>query len=519
MRCNIPKVDAIIIGAGHNGLTAACFLARKGKKVTVLERRSIVGGIAAGEEFHPGYKTTGLLTDTSYVRQGIIDTLDLSKRGLEMTQSRPDMFLARSNGEGVMIWGDTEKAADEIAKFSKKDAQGYREYQKFIHLAGKRINTLVNEKVPDILHPTVKNLLHIGKTAASIRMMGKKGMMELLKVIPMCAADWLGEFFETPYLSAGLTIPGVTGTYAGPWSPFSAANVLMHEATSGPSVKGGPQELITALEKTARELCVEIKTDAEVAQIRIENEKVVGVKLAGGEKIDSTLVGASCSPKHTFLSLIQSRDLSFRIEEHARHFRTRGTTAKVNLALSAPLEFKSNTAGHTIENARTAENFDHIEKAFDHVKYGEFSAHPALDIHIPTVNNPDLAPAGHHVAEILVNYAPYDLKGCWNDAQREKLGQTVINTLDEYCPGLSNNLVHTEVITPKDMEDRYGLNDGCIHHIEHAIDQLMTRPAPDMTQYVTPLDGLYLCGSGSHPGGNITCAPGALAAAQMLKHK
>jgi phytoene dehydrogenase-like protein len=515
----MSKADAIIIGAGHNGLTSACFLARKGMSVAVLERRPIVGGIAAGEEFHPGYKTTGLLTDTSYVRPDIVETLGLSKYGLEMTLSRPDVYLAGANGDGVMLWGEGEKAAAEIASFSKEDAVGYSAYQGFISLARKRINSLVYEKAPDVLDPGAKDLMQLGRTAASIRLMGKKGMMELLKVIPMCAADWIGEYLKAPFLSAGVAIPGLTGTYAGPWSPFSAATVLMHEAISGQSVKGGPQALITALQKAAAELSVEIKTDAEVTQIRIENEKVVGVRLANGEEVDSNMVAASCSPKHTFLNLIKSRDLSFRIEEHARHFRTRGTAAKVNLALSAPLEFDSNAKGYPIENARTAESFDHVEKAFDNVKYGEFSKRPALDIHIPTVISPELAPDGHHICEILVNYAPYHLKGGWTDVQREDLGQTVIGMLDEYCPGVRDKVIHAEVITPKDMEDRYGLTEGCIHHLEHSVDQLITRPAPDMTQYVTPIEGLYLCGSGSHPGGNITCAPGALAANRMLKQR
>jgi phytoene dehydrogenase-like protein len=328
----------------------------------------------------------------------------------------------------------------------------------------------------------------------------------------MCVADWLNEWFENKRLKAALAGAGLTGNFAGPWSPGTAFNLLLWECTARYRIKGGPQSLIAALEKAARSLGVEIRTGAEVRQFMVSGGKIEGVVLTDGERLSAAIVAAACDPRHTFLDLLPGNQVENRQENRVRHIRGTGTTAKVNLALSTRLEFNGRSK-ERIEFARTGHHLDHIEKAFDACKYGRFSADPILDIHIPTVSNPDLAPPGHSVVSVLVNFVPYGLQPQWNQDQIEKLGDTVVETLDQYAPGITDAIVAREVLSPVDLEKRYGLMQGHILHGEHALDQLVLRPTPECARYQTPIKGLYLCGSGSHPGGGITCGPGALAAA------
>jgi phytoene dehydrogenase-like protein len=508
--------DIIVIGAGHNGLTAAITLAKKNKKVLVLEKRPILGGIAAGEEFHPGYRTTGLLHDTTGVRSQVIKELNLEKFGLKTKKSRSTVSVLSKDGKCVQLSSDVNTASAAIAKFSQKDADAYKAYRAFIDKISPFIKGLLDELPPDLSTLGSKELWALAKKGLSLKRLGKKTMMEFLKVAPMSVADFLNEKFETNFIKAGIAGPAIYGSYTGPWSSYTTLNLLMWECTANECVVGGPQALISALEKAAQDAGVDIRTNAEIDKIILdENRKASGVKLVNGEEILSPIVASSCTPHVTFYELLAPNHISYSLEHAIKHYRSRGTTAKVNLAVNKLVNF--NGVGG-VAFARTGNSFDEMERAFDSVKYRQFSEEPVLDIHIPSVETTSLAPAGHSVVSIVVHFAPHHFDEGWSEKTKEKLLNTVIKTLAQYVPDISSMIVGSEVLSPVDLEKRYSLTNGHIFHGEHAVDQLITRPVPSCARYATPIDGLYLCGSGSHPGGGITCMPGYLGAKMILEN-
>ncbi len=502
--------DIIVIGGGHNGLTNAVSLARKGKKVLLLEKRTMLGGTAAGEEFHPGYKTTGLLHDTSGVRTSVVQELGLR---LATKKSRPDVAILSKDGKSVVLGADVEASCASIGKVSAKDAEAYREYRAFIEKISGFVLGLLNDIPPDLTNLGGKQLWDLAKKGIALKRLGKKTMMEFLKVAPMSVADFLNERFETQFIKAGIAAPALYGSYTGPWSSYTTINLLLWECTSQESVTGGPQALIAALEQAAREAGVEIRTDAGVDKVTLdENRCVNGVKLKNGETITTRRVSSTCTPQVTFYDLLMPNQIEYSLEHAIKHYRSRGTTAKVNLAINKAVSFN----GVAAEFARTGNSFDEMERAFDPIKYRKFSDEPILDIHVPSIGAPGLAPGGHSVVSVLVHFAPHHFDEGWSETTKSRLLNTVIQTLKQYVPDIGAAIVNAEVLSPVDLEQRYSLTFGHIWHGEHAVDQLITRPVLHSARYATPVSGLYLCGSGSHPGGGITCMPGYLGAKMML---
>jgi phytoene dehydrogenase-like protein len=508
--------DVIVIGAGHNGLTAAALLAKHGRRVLILERRDIIGGLAAGEEFHPGYHTCGVLHDSGQVRAWVVRALDLKSHGLEMSRQRPSVLALDPEGRGMLLGGKDRQTSKEISSYSAEDAGQYLKYRKFIKRVGRMVNGILDHPPPALDSPDGHPLWDFFKTGWALRRLGKTTMYEFLRIAPMCVADWLNEWFANHYLKAALAAAGLIGSDDGPWSPGTAFNLLLWECSAKNSIIGGPRVLVDALAKAAQSQGVEIRTESEVSKLQISGEQIEGVVLKSGEPIRAPIVAASCDPRHTFLDLVPGPQIESQQQSRFQHFRGIGTTARVNLALNKQLEFKDRT-GEKIAFARTGHHLDQIEKTFDACKYGQFAASPVMDIHIPTISDPDLAPAGHSVVSILVHFVPYALRPQWNRDQIEKLGHVVVATLAKYTPGLADAIVAREILSPPDLESRYGLFRGHICHGEHALDQLILRPTPECARYHTPIKGLYLCGSGSHPGGGITCGPGALAASVIGK--
>jgi len=507
--------DVIVIGGGHNGLTAACVLARRGRRVLVLEKRDVLGGLCAGEEFHPGYRSPGLLHDTATLRPAAVDALRLQEHGLDLEARAPEWFVPQERGRGLVFSRDADTAAAEIEGFSPRDGARYRDYRRFMDKARRVSEPVLNEAPPEMDLDTV-GLAGLARHALGLRRLGARDMMNLLRVPPMCVADFAREWFETELLCATLAAPAVEGTWCGPWSPGTAANLLIWECTARRGVKGGAAGLAHALERAARFYGVETRTGAEVARIRVENGVATGVELAGGEAIGAGAVVSSCDPRTTFLGLVAPGALTHAFEHRVAVYRTRGTSAKVHLALSGPLAFACRP-DLRVERARTGEMLDFQERAFDAVKYGHFSERPILDVFVPTFARPELAPDGCHVVSILAHFAPYEVTGGWDDAKRERLGDAVVAELARYAPGIDEKIVAREVLTPADIEARYGTTGGHIHHGEHALDQLIARPTPETARYRTPIRNLYLCGSGSFPGGGVTCAPGLLAARAIAR--
>ena len=513
----MSKYDIIVIGAGHNGLTTAIMLAKKGKKVLVVEKRDVVGGIAAGEEFYPGYSTAGLLHDTSGVRAEIVKNLELEKHGLEIDHSRADVTILAKDGSSVTIQADVDATVTAISQFSDSDAKAYKDYQAFLKKISKVINDLMDNPPPniDVENLTMASLVVLAKKGMMLKGLGNKTMMELLKVAPMCVTDFLNEKFTTDFLKAGIAAPALYGSYAGPWSAYSTINLLLWECASRSHIKGGPHALIDALQKAAQHAGVEIRTGAEVERIVLDDDGAVsGVRLKGGEEISTSKVAASCTPKETFLNLFDDFELEYELDYWIGKIRSRGTTAKVNLAVNKAVELN----GQTVEYARTGNSFDEMEKAFDPVKYRQVTDAPFLDIHIPTRSTPSLAPEGHSVISVLAHQIPYDFEDGWSIENKKKLGDDILKELELYSPGLASAIVGMEVLSPADFEERYTLTEGHIYHGEHFVDQLITRPIPACARYETPVEGLFLCGSGSHPGGGITCMPGYLGAKMILNN-
>ena len=507
--------DVIVIGGGHNGLTTATLLAKKGQKVLVLEKSKRLGGIAAGEEFYPGYHTTGLLHDTSGVRSKVVADLELKKFGLILKKGRPSVALLSEQGDSIHLHNDAQRAAENIEKISSLDAAAYIRYQNFLQKVRPVITDLFDRPPPQIAvdHLTMGGLLELAKKGMRLKGLGNQTMLELLRVAPMCVADFLNEHFETEFLKAGLAAPALYGSYAGPWSAYSTINLLLWESASQSQVVGGPQALVDALQKAAIDAGVEIRKDVEVQQILLDEAgKACGVRMADNEKIQAKKIASSCTPKKTFLKLLDEARIDYRLEYWIRNIRSRGTTAKINIATNKKVELN----GQSVSFARTGNSIDEMEKAFDPIKYRSVTQFPFLDIHIPTIENPELAPEGVSVVSVLAHQIPYDFESGWTDENKHKLGQNVLEELEKYAPGISDVVVHIQVESPLDLEEKYGLTEGHIFHGEHFVDQLLTRPIPSCMHYKTPIPGLFLCGSGSHPGGGITCAPGAMAVKAIM---
>lgn len=511
--------DVIVIGAGHNGLTCAAFLAKAGRRVLVVEARPAVGGMAAADEFHPGYRSVGLHHDTSGVRADVVKALELERHGLKMRAARPPVLALGDAGEtrGLMLHSDPDSAARAISAHSAHDAGNYAGYRALIDRLALVLGPFLDESPVDLIEMESAGGWNLLKRALRVRRLGRHDMMELLRLPPMSVADLLGEWFESDRLKAALALPAVAGTWMGPRSPTSAANLLLWEAAAGPGVEGGGPALAAALEKAARAAGAEIRTSVPVERVLSDGTgtPVKGVRLSGGEEIAAPIVAASCDPRQLFLRLVAPGTIPYRLEHNITSYRMRGTTARVLLAVKGSVRYTV-ASDDRVEFARTGGSLNEIERAFDAVKYRTFSETPILDISVPTVSSPALAPSGHSVVSILIHYAPHELEGGWNDRRRRELGDRVVGLLDKHAPGVAAAVVAGEVHAPPDLEQRYGVTGGHIHHGEHALDQLLIRPAPGCTGYSTPIPGLYLCGAGSHPGGGLTCKPGALAARAIL---
>jgi len=514
------NTDVAIIGGGHNGLTAAALLAKAGRKVVVLERRAVLGGLAAGEEFHPGYRTSGIFHDTNRLRPWVIDKLGLRTHGLRTAQV-PPLFVPEQSGMGLVLHQDPERAAEELARLSERDVSGYREYRAYIEKVRPVILSVMDAAPPDIgdeakLWPPTR-MMPLLKSALGMFRLGQKDGLELLRVGPCPADDWTSEYFQSRLLRAALMAPSLLGTWLAPRSPSGAGMMLIGEAMSGQEIVGGPSRFVNGLTAVCRAAGVDLRTDSDVRRIRVQDGVVAGVELSTGETFDVGTVISSVDPRQTFLELIDALDLPSGLAREVRKIRARGCVAKVHLALAGAPAF-TGRPGEVYERVAVAEDPVDLERAFDDVRMRCLpSRPPPLEIRIPSMSDPSLAPTGHHVVSILVSSAPHDLDAGWGAEQRDALGEAVITSLSRYVPNLRDVLVAHEVLTPRDLSERYGTSGGHLFHGELALDQFWAfRPSPTLSRYATPVAGLFLGGSGSHPMGGVTAAPGALCAQAVL---
>jgi phytoene dehydrogenase-like protein len=508
--------DVIVIGAGPNGLAAAVRLAKAGRKVLVLERAEAPGGLSATHEFHPGYHVPGVLHDEALVPRAITERLGLGKQGLAFRKA-PSTYIAEAKGPGIRLPSDASEAADAIGQRSQHDAEAFRSLRAFLGRITALISAVLAEAPPSLVPGSAGDFWQIARRGLSVLRVSRKDLLELARVAPMCVADFLNERFETPLLVEALAAPAVASTWTGPWSASTVTNFLLRECAGGEALAGGPPALVGALLAASRAAGASLRTSAEVQRIRLDRGRVAGVALTSGETIDAPVVLSSADPKRTMLELLAPGALPLRIEEEFHRLRSRGSAAKVHLALSGPLELAASD-GRLDEAIRIGGgHVDELERAFDAIKYRRFSARPHLEIRVPTVADPSLAPPGHHVVSILASFAPYALDGGWTAAARERLGDAVIAVLEQHAPDVRGRIVAREILTPADLETRFALTGGQLHHGELALDQLlMMRPSPSAARYRTAVPGLFLGGSGSHPGGGVRPTAGLLAAEAVL---
>src|SRR5450755_4214688 len=490
--------DVVIIGGGHNGLVTAFYLAKAGYKPLVLERRALPGGAAITEEFYPGFRCSILAHAAGPLRPDIVRDMQLAKHGLRLITPEVGVVALSPDGRALTLYNDVKKSAQEIGKFSQKDAAKYPELQVSLAKVGKVIGEALKLAPPNIDHPNRGDLWGLLQTGRSIRNLGKKDMYRLLRWGPMAVADLVAEYFETELLRATIAARGIFGTFLGPWSAGTSLVLLIRaaddEQAAGTSwfATGGMGAVTQAMAAARSEAGAEIRSGAEVIEVRVKDGVASGVVLSNGEEITAKAVISNADPKRTLLKLVDPAQLSPDFVMKLQHYRMPGTVAKVNLALSGLPRFtalEDENHDHALNSRiHIGPEIDYLERAFDESKYGNFSKQPYLEVAIPSLTDPSLAPEGKHVMSIYMQYAPFKLKGSDWEKQRVPLGDTVVKTLAQYAPNLPELILTHQIITPQDLEETYGLTGGHIFHGELSLDQFFTmRPLLDWARYRTPI--------------------------------
>ena len=518
--------DAIVVGGGHNGLVCAAYLARAGKKVLVLERRERVGGAAMSEEVFPGFRFSVFSYVVSLLRPEIFRELELPRHGLHVLPLE-STITPLPNGDYLGQWNDHDQNRRELARHSPRDAEAYDEFGRVLHLMARAVKPLLAMAPPDPASLAPGNLLELVKLRRYFRDLGTDNFHALHKLLTMSAADYLDGWFECEVLKATKSASGIIGTMLGPRSPGTAYVLLHHYMGELDGVfrawgfaKGGNGSVSEAIAGAARAAGAEIRCSSSVEKVLVSGGRATGVVLEGGEEIRAHIVVSGADPRRTFLGLVGEKELPGDFVAAIRRFKFRGSSAKVNLALGELPRFTClpEPGAHLRGAFSISPSVDYLERAYDDAKYGEISRRPYMDIIIPSMLDPGMAPPGKHVMSIFVQYAPYHLNGGWTDARREALGDAVIDTLAEYAPNIRSAILHRQVVTPADIERIVGLTEGNIFQGELSLQQMFfLRPAPAWARYRTPIDGLWQCGAGTHPGGGVMGASGRNAAHAILR--
>lgn len=504
----------LVLGGGPNGLAAAATLARAGREVTVLERRASVGGLGGRWEFHPGFAVPGLLHDDEGVPEVLVRELDLAAHGLQTRRHPRDILALAGGGPGVLLTADAASTCAELEAHAKGDAAAWQSWQALRSRIRPLVRRFMDAPPPPPSLSQGGGIWGLLGTGVAIRRLGRSTLQELARMGPSCVADCLRERFSGDLVQSALAAPALYGSWCGPWSPGTGASFLLREALAGQGIVGGTAALVRALEAACKVGGVEVRSGAAVASLEITGECVGGAVLESGEVLEGEVL-ATCDPRR-LPHLLPPGVLPPTAARELRHVRGRGTTAKIHLAMDGLPEVTGR--GRVPEVIRIGGHLDVLEQAFDPVKYRTLPEKPMLELRFPSLEDPSLAPEGGCVVSVLVHHVPWDLEGGWTDAARARIQQAALDQVEENLPGLSGRIIAVETIVPPDLDAAFGLVQGHIYHGEMALDQILSfRPSPSLSGFAAPIQGLWLGGSGSHPGGGMPGAAGRLAAMTLLR--
>lgn len=520
------QVDAIIVGGGHNGLVCAAYLAKAGRKVLVLEKRHVLGGAAVSEQVFPGFTYSVCSYVVSLFRPQIIRDLNLSKHGLQILPLDV-AFSPYEDGRSLARWADAGRTRREIGQFSQRDAEIAPEFSLAMSKMARFVKEIIDHPAPKPTSWNPRELSQLLRLGSRFQQSGADFMQMHAQLLTMSAVDFLDQWFESEALKAPMSVSGIIGTFLGVRSPGTAYVLLHHYMgeidgayRSWGFSKGGTGMVSLACARAAESFGAEIRTNTGVAQFLIKNGKAQGVVLENGDEISSKIVISNLDPHRSFLQLTDPKELSPEFLTQIRRYKLRGSSAKINLALDRLPQFVARPGEeHLRGDIAIAPSLDYLERAYDEAKYGEPSKRPYMNIVIPSLTDPSVAPPGKHVMSIFIQYAPYHINGgahLWPE-RREEFGDQVIRVLEDFAPGISSSILHRQVLTPWDLEQQFGLTEGNIFHGELSLEQLLfQRPASGWSNYKTPVRNLWMCGSGTHPGGGLMGAPGQLSAQTIL---
>ena len=518
--------DVVIVGGGHNGLACAAYLARAGLDVLVLERREVLGGASVTEEPWPGYQISSASYVAGLMPHEMVTELGLPSFGYKVSIIEPDYYVPFPDGASLTFWGDVERDAEEIAKFSKADADALVEFDEYFSRVHKLLHDLEFVIPPNL---RISDFPKWTALAGRLRNWTGRDVAEVIRLFTMSAADFLDEWFEDDRVKGALATQCVIGAWNGPMSPGSAYVLAHHwggEVNGQPGawgwVHGGMGSVSWCLARSAQASGAQVRTDSPVARIAIRNGRAIGVELENGSLIRAKRVVSNAHPRTTYLGLIGEENLPDEVVRDIKRYRSRSGSVKINFGigeLPKPTAWDGPVPGDPHRGlVAISPSIEYLEKAWDDAKYGGTSKHPYVETIFPTVHEPEIAPKKKHIALSFCQFGAYKLKrGSW-EKEREKFGKRVIDTLTEYCPNFAGSVEHMEVLAPPDLEERFGLVGGNIFQGDMSPDQMFSmRPIPGYADYRTPVAGLYMCGSGTHPGGGVLGVPGRNAATVVIR--
>jgi len=519
------RYDAIVIGAGHNGLVTAAYLARAGLRSLVLERRDAPGGALATVEL-AGAKVPAAAHTVGRLRRSVVQDLRLTEHGFRPITPAVRAFAPQPDGRSVTLWSDPERTAKGLRAISPADADAFVAFDRRVRAVASFLAHIGVATPPHLKSPSAKDAVAGYNLGRALRTMGARGRRETLRVLPMAVADLVGEVFEADAVRGALASRGVMHAAVGPWSSGTASMFLAGSVGDAGAAgettfaRGGPGALAAALVAAVRSFRGEIRTGTDVARVLVSGDRAHGVALTTGEEIEAPIVASNADPKRTLLGFLDPVTLGPNLVWRTGNYRMPGVTSKVNLVLSGVPRFAAQGGDdpeRLLGRILIAPGIDYLERGFDATKYGRVSDEPFLEATIPSLADPSLAPQGTHVMSIVLQWSPYRLReGDW-DSERDGLGDLAVKTLEQYAPGISDLVVERNVLSPLDLERDYGLTEGHALHGEPTLDQFYAwRPLLGHARYRMPVRGLYLCGAGAHPGGGITGGPGANAAREIL---